>query len=105
MIYYCRGICQVIAPDLFLMILQVNNLLFELVSDTGSCHEAAYMAQAIALRIAKQEGLKTVIIENTNRHVVYQLRGEWRTRRPVMRRGRDACRALATGLDVQYRVG
>ncbi len=61
-----------------------------IVSDHGSCFDAAFLAHFMAARIARSQGIMELVIRNSNRHVVNWLNHVWKVRSPAMRRYRDA---------------
>lgn len=78
--------------------------IFQRISREGSCHEAAYRASLIAIRLAQVLGLTTVVITNSSRVVVNQFNGLWRARNPMMRLLRNQCRRLSRGMSVSFHI-
>lgn len=103
--YIAHGTCHDLAGGLKLMTSYVNGIqVMQRIAGRGSCHEAAYRATVCALRWARLEGETRIVLVNTNRHVVYQVTGGWRARKPLMRLLRDHCRQLARGMSVSFQV-
>ncbi|WP_313394752.1 reverse transcriptase-like protein [Sphingobium yanoikuyae] len=98
-----HGTCHQLANDQRIMTSYVNGVRsLQLISDKGSCHEAAWQAVVIALRAARMLGAKHIIISNSSRLVANQFDGSWRARNPMMRSLRNLCRRLADGMSVSF---
>lgn len=98
-----HGTCHQLADGQRIMTSYVNGVRsLQLISDKGSCHEAAYRAAIIALRIARVLGATHVIISNSSRLVANQFDGSWQARNPMMRSLRNLCRRLADGMSVSF---
>lgn len=103
--YYCLGRCYNLPNGLKLMTVEVNGrTVHQLLSTTGSCHQAAFCAQMYAIRMVRRSGIRNATIWNTSRHVVEQINGTWEARSKTMRRARNACRAAGAGLGLKHRV-
>ncbi len=87
----CRGTSHSLADGRKVLTSEVGGeRSIVIVADGGSCHDAAFLAHFTAARIAKSQGIRNLVIRNSNRHVVNGLNRVWKTRSPAMLRYREA---------------
>lgn len=101
-LYSCRHTCHPVAPDLRLIGFAAGPLVVTALLRSGDCHDAAYLAQKAALRLARASGYRNVVIRSTSALVTNQLRGIWRARKTRTKRHLAECRRLAAGMNVTY---
>ena len=82
--------------------IEVNGVGYDVLLRRASCHDAAYLAQLLALRMAAAAGIAAPVIRNSNPLVTNQLRGQWKARKRSMRRYVAMCRKAAAGMTPVY---
>jgi ribonuclease HI len=82
--------------------MEVNGRRWHMHTNKGSCHDAAYLAQQIALRLARRAGHTHPVVCNPSHLITMQMRGHWKTRTPKMKAHRAACRRAAAGMTPAY---
>lgn len=86
----------------YVVIVSINGMCSWLLMRKASTTDAAYIAQKLALRMAKGLGVSNIVIRNASRHVTLQLRNIWQARKPITRAHLADCRRLASGMTVTY---
>ncbi len=100
----CRRTSHVLADGRIALTSEVSGeKSVAIVSNDGSCHDAAFLAHFRAARIARAQGIRTVIIHNSNRHVVNFLNRVWKARRPAMRRYCEAFEWMFDDMTIIHR--
>ncbi len=101
-IYNCRHSRRRSTKGKSLLTLVVNGVTYVFYSSSRSCHEAAYRAIEIALRLARRLGATNVTIFCGSPLVRNQMANVWKTRAPAMKARRAACNRVRGAMKVQY---